>query len=151
MTKEIFIRIVGLQTPIGDVEDSDNEPIEALHTGTYYYKNGKHYVFYEEATEGISGVTKVQIRWQQEGILEVIKKGVSNSHMIFEKNQRHTCDYQTPFGGLEIGILTKRMAFKESEELLEIAAEYNMDVDWEPMAECMIKINIQPRNAEITL
>jgi uncharacterized beta-barrel protein YwiB (DUF1934 family) len=66
MTKEVFIRIVGIQTPIGEAEDMDNEPIEVVHTGTYYNKNGKHYIFYEEATEGIKGITKAQIRWQKD-------------------------------------------------------------------------------------
>ena len=151
MTKEVFIRITGLQIPIGDVEDNDNEPIEVVHTGTYYNKNGKHYVFYEEATEGFQGVTKVQIRWQKDGVLEVIKKGISNSHMVFEKNERHICDYQTPFGSLEIGILTKRIAWEEKEDMLEISVEYNMDVNLETVAKCMIKIDIQPRNTEISL
>ena len=151
MTKEVFIRILGVQTPVGEVEDGDNEPIEVVHTGTYYYKNGKHYVFYEEAVEGIKGTTKAQIRWQTDGVLEVIKKGIANSHMIFEKNQRHTCDYQTPFGNLDLGILTKRMSCKESDDMLEIAAEYNMDVNWDPVAECMIRINVQPRSTEVTL
>ena len=40
---------------------------------------------------------------------------------------------------------------KEEEDMLEITAEYNMDVDWEPMAKCMIRINVQPRSTEITL
>ena len=151
MTKEVFIRIVGFQTPIGDMEVGDNEPIEALHTGTYYYKNGKHYLFYEEVAEGFPGVTKAQIRWQKDGTLEVIKKGISNSHMIFEKNQRHACDYQTPLGNLDLGILTKRMSYKEAENKIEIAAEYNMDVEWEAIAECMIRIGVSPRNSEITL
>lgn len=151
MTKEVFIRIVGFQNPVGEVEDKDNEPIEVVHTGTYYYKNGKHYVFYEEATEGIKGITKAQIRWQENGILEVIKKGIANSHMIFEKNQRHTCDYQTPFGSLDLGILTKRMSCKEQENILEVAAEYNMDVNWDPVAECMIRIHVTPRTSEIVL
>ena len=151
MTKDVFVRIVGLQTAVDDTEESGNEPIEVVHTGTYYFKNGKHYIFFEEATEGIKGVTKTQIRWQSEGVLEVIKKGISNSHMTFEKNERHVCDYQTPFGSLELGILTKRMSWKEEEELLEIGAEYDMDVNWEVAAECMIKITIQPRNAKIIL
>lgn len=151
MTKDVFIRIVGLQIPIGDMEDGDNETIEVVHTGTYYNKNGKNYIFYEEATEGLSGVTKAQIRWQKDGILEVIKKGLSNSHLVFEKNERHTCDYQTPFGNLDLGILTKRMSWKEQEDIMEIFAEYNMDVNWEPVAKCMIKINIQPRSTEINL
>jgi len=151
MTKEVFIRIVGLQTAIGEVEEHDNEPIEVVHTGTYYNKNGKHYLFYEETAEGVPGVTKAQIRWQEDGILEVIKKGISNSHMVFEKNQRHTCDYQTPFGNLNLGILTKSRSSKEQEETLEVAAEYNMDVDWDPVARCMIKIVVQPRSSEINI
>ncbi len=151
MTKEVFIRIVGLQIPVEDMEGMENEPLEVVHTGTYYNKNGKHYIFYEETAEGIPGVTKAQIRWQQDGILEVIRKGISNSHMIFEKNQRHTCDYQTPFGNLDLGILTKRMSSQVQEDKLEIAAEYNMDVDWEPVAQCTIKITVQPRNSEISL
>ena len=36
MTKEVFIRILGVQTPVGEVGDGDNEPIEVVHTGTYY-------------------------------------------------------------------------------------------------------------------
>ncbi len=151
MTKEVFVRVIGLQTAVNDVEDNDNEPIEVVYTGTYYFKNGKHYVFYEEATEGVPGVTKTQIRWQKDGVLEVIRKGISNSHMIFEKNERHTCDYQTPFGTLNIGILTKRMSWKEEENLFEIGAEYNMDVNWELAAKCMIKITVQPRSEKIIL
>ena len=151
MTKDVFIRIVGLQTPVGDTEVGDNEPIEVVHTGTYYFKNSKHYLFYEEAAEGFKGVTKAQIRWEKDGIFEVIKKGISNSHMIFEKNQRHTCDYQTPLGSLNLGILTKRMSSKEGEDMLEVAAEYNMDVEWEPVAKCMIKVQVQPRSAEINI
>lgn len=151
MTKEVFIRIVGIQTPMGEMGDEDHEPIEVVHTGTYYCKNGKHYVFYEEVAEGIQGITKAQIRWQEGGALEVIKKGIANSHMVFEKNQRHTCEYQTPFGNLDLGILTKRMACKESADFIDLTAEYHMDVNWEPMAECMIHIHIQPRNSEIIL
>ena len=43
MTKDVFVRIVGLQTAVDEMEESGNEPIEVVHTGTYYFKNGKHY------------------------------------------------------------------------------------------------------------
>ena len=148
MTKDVFVRIVGLQTAVDETEESGNEPIEVVHTGTYYFKNGKHYIFFEEATEGIKGVTKTQIRWQNEGILEVIKKGISNSHMIFEKNKNNRCHYQTPFGQLNLGICTSKLVVDETEDNINIRAEYAMDVNCEPLADCTIRINIKPRESE---
>ena len=87
MTKEVLISISGLQMAVNDMESNDDEPIEVLSAGTYYFKNGKHYVFFEEVAEGMQGVTKTQLKWKDTEWLEVSKKGLSNVHMIFEKNK----------------------------------------------------------------
>jgi uncharacterized beta-barrel protein YwiB (DUF1934 family) len=42
MTKDVLIKISGLQSMDGD---SDN--IEVITTGEYFLKNGKHYVIYD--------------------------------------------------------------------------------------------------------
>ena len=62
MTKDVLVSISGMQMAINDGESNDDEPIEVLSPGTYYYKNGKHYVFFEEVAEGLQGVTKTQIK-----------------------------------------------------------------------------------------
>ena len=74
MTKEVLVSVSGLQMAVNDMESNDDEPIEVLSAGTYYFKNGKHYVFFEEVAEGMQGVTKTQIRLKGAETLEVIKK-----------------------------------------------------------------------------
>ena len=148
MTKEVLVSISGLQLLASDMESDDDEPIEVLSAGTYYFKNGKHYVLFEEVAEGMQGITKTQIKWKDEEWLEVSKKGLSNVHMIFEKNKKNRCFYQTPFGQLNLGIFTTGMLVDEREDRINIRAEYSLDVNYEPLADCTIRIHICPKDAK---
>lgn len=133
---------------VGDMEGNDDEPIEVLSAGSYYFKNGKNYVLFEEAVEGMQGVIKTQIKWKGTEILEVTKKGLSNVHMVFEKNKNNRCYYDTPFGQLNMGIFTTDIYVDEKDDNINIRAEYALDVDYEPIAECVIRINICPRDSK---
>ena len=148
MTKEVLVSISGLHMAVNDMESNDDEPIEVLSSGTYYFKNGKHYVFFEEVSEGMPGVTKTQIKWKEGELLEVSKKGLSNVHMIFEKNRKNRCYYDTPFGRLNLGIFMTEMMVDEKEEEILIRAEYSLDVNYEPLADCTIRIRICPKDAK---
>ena len=148
MTKDVLVSISGMQMAINDGESNDDEPIEVLSPGTYYYKNGKHYVFFEEVAEGQQGVTKTQIKWKDSELLEVSKKGLSNVHMIFEKNKKKRCYYDTPFGRLNLGIFMTDMLVDEKENYIHIQAEYSLDVNCEPLADCSIQIHICPKDSK---
>lgn len=148
MTKDILVSISGLQMAVGDMEGNDDEPIEVLSAGSYYFKNGKNYVLFEEAVEGMQGVIKTQIKWKGTEILEVTKKGLSNVHMVFEKNKNNRCYYDTPFGQLNMGIFTTDIYVDAKDDNINIRAEYALDVDYEPIAECVIRINICPRDSK---
>ena len=54
MTKEVIITLRGVQ--FGGAEDSA-QPVEIVTPGEYYYKNGQHYLIFEETTEGFREVT----------------------------------------------------------------------------------------------
>ncbi len=148
MTKDVLVSVSGLQTAVNDMESYDEGPIEVVSAGTYFFKDGKHFIFYEEMAEGISGVTKTQIRINGKDSLEVRKKGLSNVNMVFEKNKNNRCFYQTPFGQLNLGIFTTEIIVEESEDNINIRAEYAMDVNYEPLADCTIRINVKPRDAK---
>lgn len=148
MTKEVLVSLSGLQMAVNTMENIDDEPIEIVSAGTYYFKDGKHYIFIEEVAEGIPGVTKTQIRITGKESLEVMKKGVTNTHMIFEKNKNNRCYYKTPLGQLNLGILTSKIVIDEKEDNINVRAEYSMDVNYEPLADCVIRINIKPLEAE---
>ena len=69
-------------------------------------------------------------------------------NMVFEKNKNNRCFYQTPFGQLNLGIFTTEIVVEESEDNINIRAEYAMDVNYEPLADCTIRINVKPRDAK---
>lgn len=147
MTKEVLINISGLQVDVNEMENHD-EPIETINAGNYFFKNGKHYLLFEEVSEGIPGVTKTQIKINGEESLEVLKRGVSNAHMIFDTKRKHRSYYETPYGQLNLGIFTRKIEVDEKEENINIKVEYALDVNYEPLAECTIRINVKPKGSK---
>ena len=151
MTKDVLVSISGLHMAAEGMEGNEDEPIEVLSAGTYYFKNGKHYVLFEEVAEGISGVTKTQIKWQDTEFLEVSKKGLSNVHMIFEKNKKNVTYYYTPYGSLLIGIDAHKVQIEEQEDLIVVQVEYSLEVNCEHIANCNITVQIRPKGAFVKL
>ena len=147
MTKDVLINISGLQVDVNEMENND-EPIETISTGNYFFKNGKHYLLFEEVSEGVPGVTKTQIKIKGEDSLEVLKRGVSNAHMIFDKKRKNRSYYETPYGQLNLGIFTRNIKIDEKEDNINIKVEYALDVNYEPLAECTIRINVKPKGSK---
>lgn len=140
MTKEVLVTICGLQNG----PDADGEPIEMTTVGEYFYKNGKHYVLYEEVMEGESKPTKNRIKFAP-GMLELTKNGVVNVHMLFEEHKKNMTHYYTPYGSLVMGIDTKKVLIGEEENEIKIAVDYALDLNQEFAADCDIKITIKSK------
>lgn len=139
MTKEVLITISGSQLMNGG-----NDDIEMVTTGMYYLKNGKHYVTYEEVLEGFEGVVKNVIKIQPDS-LDIIKTGVTNVHMTFERNKKHLTCYATPLGGMIIGLNTKDIHVIEREEGLMAMVQYSLDINYEHVSECNIMVDVRSR------
>lgn len=144
MTKDVLVSISGLQIEAGE-GGLENEPIEVVTPANYFFKNGKHYILYDEVTEGVSGVTKNKIKLSEDA-LEIMKTGVVNMHMIFERNKKNMTYYETPYGQMLIGIHTTKLNAKSGEDHLEVRVEYELDVNHEPLADCKIYMNIKPKS-----
>ena len=147
MTKDVLINISGLQVDVNEMENND-EPIETISTGNYFFKNGKHYLLFEEVSEGVPGVTKTQIKIKGEDSLEVLKRGVSNAHMNIDTKRKNRSYYETPYGQLNLGIFTRNIKIDEKEDNINIKVEYALDVNYEPLAECTIRINVKPKGSK---
>ena len=98
MQKEVLIHVRGLQ--MMDAQ-GDQEPIEIIVPGQYYFRNGSHYLRYEELLDETAEPTINYIKVSGKG-LEVSKKGLVNVHMVFEQGKRNMAFYTTSFGTLEI-------------------------------------------------
>lgn len=142
MTKEVLVSISGLQF----ADDSQNEPVEVITSAEYYKKNGKHYIIYDEIIEGFGESTKNIIKLGGE-CMEITKRGASNVHMMFEKNKKNVTYYYTPYGSLLIGIDTTRIEVAETENDISVEVDYALEVNYEHLADCKIKMNIKSKNA----
>lgn len=139
MTKEVLVSISGMQA---DIEDT---PIELVTTGTYYLKNGKHYVLYEEQPEDNATVTKNVVRFY-DGHFEITKKGGVNSLMIFDCGQKTSMVYTTPMGPLQMDVVTKELVIEETEEEMRAYIKYALDINYEFVSECEVSFKIQARS-----
>ena len=149
MTKDVLVSISGLHTDIiTGMTDEENEAIEVVTPGSYYCRNGKHYVIYDEVMEGMPGTIKNKIKITGTDGLEIMKTGISNAHMIFEKNKKNLTYYQTPYGQMLIGVNTKNMEVNVTDENIGVSVDYELDVNHEPLADCRIKMEIYSKGSD---
>lgn len=142
MTKDVIVTISGLQF----AQETETEPVEIVTAGSYYKKNGKHYIIYDEVMEGFEGSTKNIIKLTED-FLDVTKKGVTNVHMVFEENKKNITYYNTPFGNLFIGIDAEKIQVEESEENINVNVAYALEANYEHLADCRIQMNIKSKDA----
>ena len=134
MTKDVLITICGIQKRDGETD----EPIETVTPGEYYFRNGKHYILYEEVQEGIAEVTKCMIKIGDDSV-DLSKKGASGVHMIFQRDKKTRTSYQTPYGSLMLGFDSKMIRVLESD------LEYDLEVEEEHLAECSLTLKVQAK------
>lgn len=145
MTKDVLVSVAGLQ-----FEVDQETPIEVITAGEYYFKNEKHFILFEEILEGHEGVIKNTVKVSEKQI-DIMKRGISNVHMIFEENQKNMTYYNTPFGELLIGINTTLVDIKEENDELNIKIEYALDVNYNHISNCEIMIKVKSKGLNKTL
>lgn len=138
MTKDVIITISGLQ-----FEAEGNEPVEVISRGEYYFRNGKHFLVYEELSEEEQEISKCVLKIS-EHVVELTKKGSSNVHMLFEENMSNTTYYNTPYGQLVIGIATQAIEWRAGEEELELEIRYSLDMNYQYVSECELIVKARP-------
>ncbi|HKM22616.1 MAG TPA: DUF1934 domain-containing protein [Lachnospiraceae bacterium] len=141
MTKDVLISVKGLQ--FGN--DVNNDMIEIITGGSYYKKNQKHYVLYDEMVEGFEGATRNIVKFD-DTMLDLTKSGVTNVHMVFEENKKNLTNYITPYGNILIGIDARKVNVAETKESIQIDIDYGLEVNYEFLADCKIKMDIKSKD-----
>ena len=139
MVKDVLVSISGVQ--MADGEDSDVEMITA---GNYYQKDGKHYILFDEAVEGMNGKIRNTIKITADQ-LEIIKHGLTNVHMVFQAGKKTQTNYVTPFGEMAVGLNTEKVEVEEEENNIRVRVVYSLDINYSLMTVCRIAVDIRPR------
>ncbi len=146
MTKDVLLSIRGLQFVAQNGDEPEAEPVELITTGDYYKKDGKHYITYDEAVEEFNGSIRNIIQVTEDS-LDITKKGFANVHMVFERNRKNVSYYNTPFGSILIGIDAKSVDIDETEDNIDVKVSYNLEVNYEHLANCSILMNIRSKDS----
>lgn len=142
MTEDVLISVRGLHT----LNTAEDEEIEVFSAGKYYLKNGKHYLLYEEQVEDTMGVVSNRIILK-DGYMELQKKGAVNVKMVFVQGEKTESWYNTPFGTLLAGIEVNDMEITEQEDLLEVSVSYGLELNYEHVADCRIRIKVMAKGS----
>lgn len=150
MTQEVLLTISGIHE-MGSlsIETEENEALETITPAKYYLKNGKHYILYDEVMEGMPGVVKNKIKITDGKVLEIIKTGSTQSHMVFEEGKAHLTLYDTPFGQFHLDMHTRTLDIFECEDEISIKVEYALDMNHEKVADCTVFMSVKPKGAKI--
>lgn len=139
MTRDVLIRISGLQ-----VIDSDDHDVEMITAGDYFFKNGKHYVIYDEVMEGGGGNIRNTVKITPD-MMDIRKQGAVGAHMIFELDKRNQTRYATPVGDLVVEIATNRIRLDEKEDSLKVSVDYSLGINYQHVSDCSIVMDICSR------
>ena len=143
MTKDVLVSLSGLQI----AEGQQSENMEVISKGEYFFRNGKHFVIYDEIMEGTSEALKTKIKFTND-TLEVLRQGEMSVHMIFETGKKNITYYYTPYGSLQIGIDAKDIMVEETEELINVEVSYALDVNYEYVGDCKIRLTVSPKGSK---
>ena len=123
MAKDVLVSIKGTQ-----ILDGEKDTVEMITTGTWYEKNGKQYLLYEESYEEVQVTTKNTLKISPE-LIEVSKKGVVSSKMIYELGKKHMSNYMTPMGMIVLGITTGDIFVEADADTLRVEIRYAMEMN----------------------
>ncbi|MDD3223026.1 MAG: DUF1934 domain-containing protein [Clostridia bacterium] len=139
MTDKVLVSIKGTQHEFG--EDGATEIIT---TGNYYFRNGKHYILYDELIPDTGEQVSSTLKMTPNRI-DMIKHGSHSAHMVFEANTKNMAVYRTPYGMMEVCFNTFSVNMKETEKNIRVQTEYALEINEGYISDCSIEINIQAR------
>lgn len=139
MTKDVIVSIRGVQ-----FENDPQETIEVITGGEYTFEGDKHQLIYDEVSEETSEVFKSEIKFDGNRV-EIIKNGAANTHMVFEEGKKNVTYYDTPYGGLLVGILASRIKIEERENNIDIKISYFLEINSQHVSNCEIVVSIEAK------
>lgn len=105
--------------------DGQPETIELITEGKYYKDNENYYAVYNE-TE-ISGMEGTETTLKiADDTFTIMRKGTTNSNLVFRKNYDHISLYSTPFGTLEVAVVPSKVLIDVGDNGGCVELEYKM-------------------------
>lgn len=121
--KEIMVKIKGQQV----TKEAGEDALEFITEAKLYEKGEALYLIYEESElSGIPGCkTRLKFKGDQVQMKRIGVDGKMGHEIRFEKGKRYSGFYETPFGAIEMEVLTNKL-----ENTLSPNGEGHIDIDY---------------------
>ncbi|MBQ4109719.1 MAG: DUF1934 domain-containing protein [Clostridia bacterium] len=123
MKKDVIIKFHGLNS----IDDSDVDKTEFMTTGSFFEKNSKYYLQYDEITEEEPEKTSTTLKIDGNKVTVLRYGKNNNTQLIVEKGKKHLCLYDTPYGAISIGIVAKDVFVDIGEHEGKIKLHYGVE------------------------
>jgi len=121
-------------------EEDNSDKIEFLTKGSFFEKDGKYYLKYEETNENESVTTTLKI---EDNKVTILRYGASNTQMIVEKGKKHLNYYETPQGAFTIGVYSDSVDININEKEGNIRMNYDVEFNNVIASRNTIKVNFK--------
>ena len=140
--KEAIIKITDRH-----IQEGEELSAELTTNGSLAFRPDGFTVTYVETDEELRGCTTVLN--YRDGAIVMTRTGKYNTELIIEKDRRHTCFYQTPFGELMMGVYTKNIFTDMSENGGSLRFSYTIDFNNDLASENDLDISVAVKNQEV--
>lgn len=129
----------------GTQHDVSEESIEQIYQGEYSFRNGSHYIRYEECYQGegdplSTGLNLLKIK---EDTILISKKGAISTKMQFDPGKTTYTPYQTPYGTFQMEVITTDLTICRKGKDFHISIHYQLNMDGQPLSQCSIEIEVK--------
>ncbi len=135
MKKDVLIKISGLQPEV-----QGDDAIEMTSVGTYMQREGVWYLSYDEEDEG--RLSKCRIKATREYV-ELTKQGHITTRLVFTPGEVFEALYATPYGDLDMKLLTKSLTVHEDDDCLDIKLIYELGLNGQFISNCELNISVE--------
>ena len=124
-------------------DDKEEDQLEFVTDGKLYEKNGSIFVIYEESeVSGMAGCkTAVKVEGETVKMRRIGKVGF-NTELCFEKGKRFSSVYETPYGPMDVEVLTNWVKNNIDKEKMRGQIDIEYDVSLSGYAEGKNRITI---------
>ena len=142
MNDDFLITIKGTQ-----IVDGESNDVEVMTVGSYETKNDKRYIIYKEYGKENDTPKTTIIKFENNDKVSIISPNNKHeSRLILEKDRRHLCHYETPMGGLMVGVSTHDIfsTLDDNGGILEVS--YTLDFNTNEVSKNSFYINVKKNN-----
>jgi len=143
LKKKVIVTIESKQK----IENSE-EVIELVTPGDFYCKENAYYLVYDETEiSGMEGTTTT-LR-AENGYVNLIRFGSTNSNLKFREGIKDVSLYRTPYGVLEIAIIPSIVKVDINESGGEIKLIYELDFGGPQRSKNELHIKVAPERLKL--